>query len=290
MALNFDRGEPYRKGDLILFPKTRNFLAQEFSSNCARPFWVYALTFVPAIVEMTLLPFGFDPEDALRSHGRAISGGRSTAGKRGVVHKSRGKVTKGTKPTQRFSQRALSHLLVWTQPLEFIGLSLLIYETADQVSVRWSGLLEKLAPCDSDLGHFMRSASNQSWNQLSSGGPANMPSLDQNSAGWTNTGFSVNLPPGTYVTAMAARLRPTFPATYQSGIRLQIPGALGPKTYSSGLQTLLPAEPKDFSLFATFSTTAGFGTNLGWQTYGDTVPVGVTAVEARVMVAQQTAF
>lgn len=283
---------PYRQspasiaGDTLFLGQAKNMLTYVFQSNCSRPLWIYAVTLLPSLVESSALLLFPGPDDYVRSYGKQVSGGGTPKGKRGVKHSRRKKTRTLAKPTNRWSQAGLRHLLAWTQPLEYVGLGMLLYGVATQTEWTWQSMVERVDPCGTDHGTFQRTATNQSWNMLAGGGAANMPKLEENTAGWTNTAFSVNLPPGTYVAVLAATLRPTFPATYQAGVRLKGPGLTGGiRFHQSGRHLLEPSKPLDLIAAATFSTISGG--NLAWETYGSTVPVGVTAITARIVVARR---
>lgn len=284
--VNFDPGNSWVEEGFRIAPKTKNFMRWLAWDSCAVPFWVIAVTFVPAFLEALITVRVWDINDLIRENARTLAGEPPRGRFRGGKHSRVGRVPGKEPPTKRISKNALTHLLRWTQPLETLGFALLMYAAADQFFFRWQSLIEAVAPCETPQGSFQRSAENQSWNMLFAGGPANMPILEQNTGGWGNNAFVVNVPPGNYFVAFSATLTPTFPATYEAGIQLFTPGIIGETITKSGLQELTTGSDTGFIVIARFFVSGFAGTAIGWQTYGATVPVGVTAKDAHIVVSR----
>lgn len=280
------RGIPYIKGDRYIFPGARNFIRFILFDPCSRPFWVYALTFLPAALEAFVSVVTITAADIIRDRARKIAPAGGTFPPGNPKRKAGSRVPDGKKPTHKTSAGGLAHLLRWTQPIEDIGLALLLYSAADRFFMRWQSLILSVPTCLDDLGSFQRSALNRSWNMLFAGGAANMPDLLQNSANWGNNAFVVGLPPGQYQFVFSATLTPTFPATYDAGIQVFHPGLTGAKITRSGLQAIQTGGNTSFIVQKNFIVTGFAGTTLGWQTYGATVPVGITCVNAHIVVTR----
>lgn len=284
--VDFSEGRSWTTDDFRFAPKTKNFMRWLAWDTCARPFWVLMITFVPAIIEALITVKIWDINDIIRENAKAQAAppprGRRKRGK----HASGVRVPGKEAPTRKWSRNGLAHLLTWTQPLETLGFALLLYSAADQFFFRWQSLIEAIAPCAGTTGSFMRSSGTRTWNMLFAGGPALMPDLDQNSAGWNTTAFQVGLPAGDYIAIFTARLTPVFPAVYPAGIQLFTPGIIGETITQSGLQELRTGMPTDFMIIAEFFVTGFGGTTVGWQTYGSTVPVGVLCERAQIVVSQ----
>ena len=284
--VNFEPEESFKISDIRFAPKTKNFMRWLAFDTCARPFWVLMVTFVPAIIEAFITVKIWDINDLIRENAKAIAAPPRAGLKKAGKHSRLGKVPGREPPTKKWARNGLAHLLKWTQPLETLGFALLLYSAADQFFFRWQSLIEAVAPCETPLGSFQRSATNVSWNMLFAGGAANMPDLEQNTASWLTTNFQVGLPPGNYFVAFSATLKPTFPATYPAGIQMFTPGIIGETITQSEIQELKTGTETDFMIIAEFFVSGFGGTTVGWQTYGSTVPVGVTCVKATCIVSR----
>ena len=105
------------------YPKTQNFIRSQLMNPCAKPWWVWVETFLPAFLNLVIVVSLLDINDAIRARGKKISAGSKMASGRGRGGK-RVIVIKGIKiEIERYQQKGLRTLLIVTQPLEFIGLA-----------------------------------------------------------------------------------------------------------------------------------------------------------------------
>ena len=72
-----------------LFPKAANFAQEIVVNGCARPWFVYVKTFVPAFLKLWLTLAILDLEDILRARGKRLAYSRVTSSGRGFGHRVR---------------------------------------------------------------------------------------------------------------------------------------------------------------------------------------------------------
>lgn len=143
--------DPNAAGQSVFLPKSRNFLRQLIWHDCARPWYVYAETFLPAFLELAILvnfPF---PDDVFRTYAETL-GQTQGSGRRGKRHGARrARVTVSETRAQRITRQGLNTVLKVTQPLESLGFAWLLLSAGDNFFGRWQTLLEHSTFCTGPL-------------------------------------------------------------------------------------------------------------------------------------------
>ena len=272
---------------LGFFPKAENFAHEIVVHGCARPWFVYVETFVPAFLKLVLTITFLDLEDILRDFAKIEARQKLTSGGRGYGHRYKPTVSQQATRMQRYSQKGLKTLLIVTEPLEIIGFAWLLYAAGDQFFYDWQLLLERSVFCsDSGVGGpFQRSRPGGSnIGVLPEGVITPLPTFEQNRAEWTNTSISVSLPFGSYRAFFTVTVH--GPNGGISGVQAQLRLPFG-----SGL--FIRSEPADIAegqtatLLAEGEFFVAIGGNLVWELKGPAVPVGLLCDGGHVIVMAQ---
>lgn len=260
---------------LGFFPKAENFAEQIVVHGCARPWFVYVKTFVPAFLKLVLTITLLDLEDILRDYAKQkVFEGGSGSG-RNIGHRYKPRVSNQATKTQRFSQKGLKTLLIITEPLEIIGFAWLLYSAGDQFFYDWQLLLERSIFCsDSGLAGPLQRARTGGFNiGITPGGTITpLPIIQQNRANWTTTAISVSVPFGSYKCIFAVTVEGPLGGISDVKCRLRLPFGTAifiesePAEMAQGETATLIAEG-DF-----FTPTGG---NIVWELSGPAVPVGL---------------
>lgn len=269
---------------IILFPKARNFAQEIVVHNCARPWFVYVKTFVPAFVKLFLTLAFLDLEDLLRAHAKRKAYSRITSSGRGFGHAVKPRVSAVPTQTQRFSQKALRTLLIVTDPLEKIGFAWLLYNSTETFFYDWQLLLQRSIYCRDDglAGPFQRKrVPGGNIGILPEGAITPLPVLEQNRAEWANTVISVNLPFGFYKFFFTVTVKGPLGGITNVRARARITGFVTlfiespPADIAQGEVVTLLADG-DFSF--------PFGGTIVWELAGPAVPVGLECDGGHVIV------
>jgi len=274
----------------VLFPKAQNFVADIVVHGCARPWFIYVTTFVPAFLQLFLTITILDLEDLLRDYAKQITRPRAGSGRQ-TTHRYKPSLRQDLRTTNRWSQKGLKTLLIVTEPLEIIGFAWLLYGASERFFYNWQSALEKSVFCEDSgqAGPFQRSrppGGNLVINQTGAAVPC--VSLDQNRSEWSNTVIRVDLPRGQYTAIFSVSI--AGPLGGITGVRAQmrLTGSLGPTVVQGGSGDLDWMEQGDFIVSADF--TLFIGGSAVWELAGPAVPVGVESFGAHVIVIARTGF
>ena len=268
-------------------PKARNFVTQELTHPCARPWWVYVETFIPAFIKLLLLIAFLDLNDVVRDYAVSRSGETPDGKRRRGSHfrkKKSGRLP-GTS-AQRWAQGGLKTIIVATIPLEILGFTWLLYSGTDKFFYNWQMLLEQSGFCDrSSLeGPFQRSLVEGGVFSSPTGQGFGYDTLVQNRANWANTPLSVTVLAGN-VHVMA-----TITLTRNAGslpdIQLGLVALIGPfiRIFKSDRQTVSSESPTDFILRASFHVPIPLTVGISWVMFGPSSPTGMIGKSGRVIV------
>jgi len=269
------------------FPKAANFVQFLYDHPCARPWWVYVETFIPAYLQLFITISIFDAEDIMRAFAKGKAYERISGARGGSRHTRKPRMQNKPTGTQIFTQRGLRTLLIVTEPLELIGFVWLLYSGTEQFFYNWQSMLMESPYCTTpvDTGPFYRSrAPGLFIGILPEGSATPLPILNQDRAGWGSGGFSVSLPPGLFRGLYAVEIQ--APPGGLTGVhaRLRI-GAGVFETLIDGPATDLAAgETGSFLVSGTFFIPIIIGGgSMGWELVGPAVPAGVLCNGAHAM-------
>lgn len=264
-----------------IYPGTRNFIRSQLMHPCAKPWWVWVETFVPAFIKLMITVTLFDFNDVIRARGKRISAGSKMASGRGRGGKRQIKVKGIPLDIERWQQRGLRTLLVVTQPLEFIGLAWLLYAATDQFFYDWQTLLEDSGYCKTSdaLGPLTRSSPPGPKSLVEGGIPVILQNSLQNRASWPSSSLGVSLPFGRYSAVFA--LTVVGPLFGVSGLWIQLRSSFFGIDEITRSEKISVGQDQEASMTIrhdfTYSTIAGGA--LTWEIGGATIPIGIDTVK-----------
>ena len=269
---------------MAIFPKAENFAQAIVVHGCARPWFVYVKTFIPAFLKLFLTLAILDLEDILRAHAKRKAYSKITTSGRGFGHQVKPRIVAHTTKTQTFTQKGLRTLLLITDPLEKIGFAWLLYNSTEQFFYDWQLLIERSIYCsDTGLaGPFQRSRpGGTNIGVLPEGGITPLPTLEQNRAGWANTVISVNLPVGFYKVIFTVQVHGPLGGITNVRARARITGLITLFIESPPAEI---AQGEVAGLLCEGDFTLPFGGTVVWELAGPAVPVGLLCDGAHVIV------
>lgn len=275
-----------RPGEFQFAPKARNFLFHEISHPCARPWFVYLDTFLPAFVLLFITLITLDLDDVVRGYGSARAGEKGSGARRRGSHFKKLKGTNKATPAQRFAQRGLFTVLKFTAPLELIGFTYLMYSAGDRFFYNWQTLLRKSDFCDRALftGPLSRTDPPSGVFSSPTGQGFGLNTLTQNRANWQTTPLSCVVPEGAINVICMLKVQRAF--SILEDVQLGLVVLLGGNTtiYKSSRETIMVETPTDLIVTASFRAKIGQFASIGWVLFGPQTGTGLTALEGNVFV------
>lgn len=270
-------------------PGAANFVHDMLYSGCSRPFYIYALTFIPAFLDAIITLRTWDLNDMVRKTGETLAppGGK----RRGVRHGrgvKTGKALSGT-GRERVYRQGLRTLLFLTAPLEKIGFAVLLYSVVDNFYYNWLMYLDDADACIKPdfYGPLHRRATDYDWSCLPNGGPASLPDLISDPAGWGSSAFSASLPIGRYTIMFAGTIVGASGGPQGYRLRLLVTGALGHGEYLGEVRTIDSGDTGDLVVTADVLLPFVTGGNVGWELVGPAVPVGVHVTQGDIIIQRR---
>lgn len=257
------------------FPKAENFAQEIVVHGCARPWFVYVKTFVPAFIKLFLTLTFWDLGDIIRSYGKTRLRSAVPASGRGWRHKGNKIVLTPAQETNKVYRQGLKTILILTEPLEKIGFAWLLYSAGDQFFYDWQLLLERSIYCsDSGLGGpFQRSRPGGSnIGILPEGAATPLGTLEQNRGNWSNTGFAVSLEPGFYRVFFGLEVEGPLGGISNVRARLRVTGIATTFIESAAASA---EQGETMSLLAEDTFVLIIGGTVGWELAGPAVPAGL---------------
>lgn len=264
------------------FPNEQNFIRSIITHPCARPWYIWAETFLPAFLELLITVTLFDVEDAIRAHGESIT--RDKAGAKGKRHSPRIKTSGQPTAVDRWAQKGLKTLLVVTKPLETIGFTWLLYSAVDQFFFNWQTLLELSDFCKSpiDSGPLQRSRGAGTVSLVVGGVPVILGNALQNRGGWANNSLGATLPEGVYQSSFTLTVLGPIGGLTNLWIRLRTPGVFGNDITQSDPLALLHGEEGTMVVQHSFWYPLIGGGTITWEIGGETIPAGIETVKGHM--------
>jgi len=269
------------------FPKAANFVSFLAEHPCARPWWVYVETFIPAFLQLFITIATLDAEDILREFAKGKAYEQVVGSRGGSGHTRKPQLQAKPTGAQTFTQKGLKTLLIITEPLEIIGFIWLLAGATEQFFYNWQSMLMQSTFCENPIrtGPFMRSRQPGLFiGILPEGSATPLPDLNQDRAGWGSGGFSVDLPPGNYTGIYACSIQ--APPGGLSGVhtRIRIANGILNSLCDGPDSSLAAGEVGDFLVQCNFNIfDLPGGGSMGWELVGPAVPAGVLCNGARAM-------
>ena len=178
--------------ETIKLPKTRNFVREILFNGCARPWYVYVETFIPAFLKLVITLLLFDIDDIVRFYGvtrsRSRLTGRRKHGPGGIIKASETWDFK----SQKVTRQGLRIIIKLTAPLEAIGFIFLLIAATDEFFQDWQSLIERAPFCTNPqgLGPLSRTALPAVLSSRDFGQSYGYDTLEQNRGNWGTNAFS----------------------------------------------------------------------------------------------------
>ncbi len=264
------------------FPNQQNFIKSVLTHPCARPWYIWVETFLPAFIELLFTTAVFDLNDAIRAHGETIV--REGKGRKGKRHSPRIRVTGHKNPVDRWAQRGLKTLLVITEPLERIGFIWLLYSAVDQFFLNWQTLLESSDFCSNPInsGPLQLSRGPGTVSIVASFIPVILNVELQDRAGWPHSTLSAAIPEGVYAASFALTVIGPIGGVTNVKIRLRTPGAFGDDVTESDPLALANGEEGSMVVRHDFFYPVIGGGTITWEVGGESIPIGIETVKGHM--------
>ena len=267
-----------------LFRNEANFIKSMITHPCARPWFIYLETFLPAFIKLLITVVLFDVEDAIRAHGETIT--KDKKGGKGKRHTPRIKTQGQPKAIDRYAQKGLKVLLVVTSPLEKIGFTWLVFSAVDRFFYDWQTLLENSDFCvdRGQAGPLTRGRGPGFVSIVESFIPVILTNLLQDRGGWDDGPIAGALPQGRFTAVFALTvIGPLFGAG-NIIIRIRTPGAFGSTTTESEPLALGQDEEGSMIVVHNFFLPLVGGGSITWEIGGETIPIGINTVKGHMTV------
>lgn len=266
-----------------------NFMDDMLYNTCNRPFYIYVATAVPAFFDAWLLVRLWDFNDLVRARGKYVSGKGLWGTGRGKGHGlvRRGKAVPHNR--EKYAAKGLQNLLYFTQPLEYLGLALLMYGAVDNFYRDWMWYLD-LADACIDKGFFeaeVRSVEDGVAHPNSGGNTVQLPNLDSDNDQISSGNISAHCPLGRVTAIFACTITGpgTEGANYAIGLRAT--SVLGSGDFRSETTFCPGGQDTDLIIKADILYPFVTGGQLQWVIYGPGVPVGLVIPKARVIIQRR---
>jgi hypothetical protein len=268
-----------------VFQGTANYIKFMVTDRCARPWFVYAETFLPAFLELLLTIFFLELNDIVRAYGESIAeGGGGKKGRR-KRHTPKIKTLGARTEVERYMQKGLKTLLVVTQPLENIGYAWLLTSAVDDFFYDWQTLIEQAPYCtkNDQWGPLHRSRGSGFITILPGGFPIIMTNLDQNRSSWPTTTISAEVPAAQNQVVFAATIGAPPGGITGVYIRVKVTDGFSDTFFESDKQDIPEGALRDFVIMRDYFVFSIGGAAVTWELVGPAVPAGIYCDKARVI-------
>ena len=276
MALGpaFIRIEP---GKFRFAPKARNFIFNEISHPCARPWYLYLQTFAPAFLKLFITLILLQLDDVIRDYAIVRAGDAPDGARRRGSHfrKLRG-ANQATKSQKIFRQGLITVLKV-TAPLEAIGFVWLMYTAGDQFFYDWQSLLKKSDFCSrpANTGPLSRTDPPSQIGAQPFGQGFGYATLVQNRASWSTQPTRALVPEGNIDIMATLTVQRDF--SNLDGVALGIRVSIGGKIseFMSESVTVTPETPVDLIVNGRVRANVGQTAIIVWLLFGPATGTGM---------------
>jgi len=262
-----------------------NFLKRIFWNGCARPWYVYVETFIPAFLKVVILASIVDMEDVMRRHATIVAAGPGSGPKRGKKHFAKVRLSAKATPAQRAFRQGLKTILIITAPLEAIGFAWMMYSLANQFWWDWASLIEVSDFCQQPIesGPMSRERGEGPIGILAGGSVVPMNTLTQNRAGWPTTGLTVTLPEGRIQMMWGLKIRSRQGTLEGVHLRISTSTILGTVFLRSAEASVNDTDWTDLVLEGSIFVFAFSSGATSWELVGPSVPAGVHCLEGNLV-------
>lgn len=266
-----------------LLPGPTNFIRNIIFHPCSRPWFIYILTALPALVKAIITVRYIDPSDIMREEAKAFVEGAHYRTGRGGKHSIRGLLEDEKLARKTWSQKAVGTLIAATEPLEYLGFAALLYFAADRFWYDWQALLLAWNYCegDPDSGPFQMRREAPSFFI----GSYQMDRLLQNRSSWSHNTVGVDVPPGLIFAALSLNASYNGLGTAHVNLVLQTSGAVTLGDVRSETLELTAGQSGD--MVVAHEWFFPFGGTVSWNVEGDPVPTGYPSSGGQVTVIKQ---
>jgi len=268
------------------FPHARNFVKEMQWHNCARPWWVYVETFIPAFIKLFITITLVDFDDMNRMSGYAALGDRPGTGRRGGGHTRRRGLTGGDSRARSYSAGFLKHLLIATEFLEKIGFWFLLYGASEQFFYDWHTLLRQSIYCNGPLGVLMRRSVGGRVSILPGGAAIALPIVEQSDGVGPGLAFGTEMPFGTFEVVFALTVKGPLGGINGVHLRLIAPGSFEGLDIRSEEISIQEDEIVDQVLQVKLHYPLVGGGQLAWELVGPAVPIGLESEKGDIVIGK----
>ena len=266
-----------RPGQIVFAPKARNFLLHEISHPCARPWYVYVQTFLPAFIKLFFTLILLQLDDVIRDYAAVRAGEGPSGARRKGSHFKKLKGAQAGTVTQRVFRQGLRTVLKVTMPLEVIGFATLMYTAGDQFFYDWQSLLKLSDFCSRPAftGPLSRDNPPGIVVPRPTGQGFGYDDLIQNRASWFTTPLSCVVPEGNidvFATLSAKRILSDLDDV-SLGLVIIVGGKI--KIFKSTSIKMLVGIEYDFIVRAEVRANIGQTANISWVMFGPQTLSGV---------------
>lgn len=263
-----------------LFPGTATFMENVIFHPCARPWFIYLLTALPAAIKAIATVRFIDLEDIMRESAKDFAHGPRTRTGRSARHSIRGLLEDDAGPRKHWSQKGVHHLLRATAPLEYLGFTALLLGAADRFFYDWQALLLAWRYCegDPDSGPFQMERQAPSFFI----GAYQMDTLLQNRSSWSHNTVSVNVPPGRIFACLT--LNAGYKGLGTAHVNIFLRADFGAFQDTQRSETLALQAGQTGDMVVAYEWFFPFGGTIVWGVEGDPVPTGYPSTGGTVMV------
>lgn len=271
---------------MAFLPGTTSFMKSILYHRCARPWYVYVETSIPALIELVITVTIPDFNDLVRARGEGIVSAKPGPGGRRKRHLARPVLGSRKTEKEKYARGGLKFLLTITKPLEFIGFTFLLYFAIDRFFYNWQIALDNTRYCTEEIptGPLIRSGSGFRAFPSGAGGLFQLVTLEQNRAGWGSTNVGCDLPEGVYSVILAATIVMPGGASPEYAVGLNVTGSpLGGPFIGSKVGGPAGEQVDLLERFQLFYPLIGVN-SISWGLFGPQVPIGVEVIKARVII------
>ena len=273
-----------KPGTFRFAPKARNFIFNEISHPCARPWYLYLQTFAPAFLKLFITLILLQLDDVIRDYAIVRAGDAPDGARRRGSHfrKLRG-ANQATKSQKIFRQGLITVLKV-TAPLEAIGFVWLMYTAGDQFFYDWQSLLKKSDFCSRPAltGPLSRTDPPSQIGSQPFGQGFGYATLVQNRASWSTQPTRALVPEGNIDMMATLTVQRNF--SNLDGVALGFRVSVGGKIteFIGESVTVTPETPVDLIVRGEVRANVGQTAIIVWLLFGPATGTGMKCLDGDV--------
>ena len=271
-------------GQFQFAPKARNFLFNEISHPCARPWYLYVQTFIPAFLKLFITLILLQLDDVIRDYAIVRAGDAPSGARRRGSHFRKLRGTNQATPGQKIFRQGLITVLKVTAPLEALGFVWLMYTAGDRFFYDWQGLLNMSDFCSRPAftGPLSRTVVPIQISSTPTGQGFGYQTLVQNRASWFTTALGALVPEGNIDIMATVEVQRNF--SDLDGVSLGIVVQIGGKTkiFKSDSRTVPVSHSIDLIVRGEVRANVGQTANIIWVMFGPATGTGFKLLDGDV--------